>query len=122
MAHSARESNEQQIMISYQWDSQEMCIRIKNELEKRLNRKVWIDIENMYGDTLDVMAKAVEQASCVLICMSEKYASSRNCEKEAKYVDKLNKPFVPLIMQNGYKPSGWYKIYLFIFFILNKLN
>jgi hypothetical protein len=107
MAHSASESNEQHIMISYQWDSQDMCICIKYELEQRLNRKVWIDLENMYGDTLDVMAKAVEQASCVLICMTEKYASSDNCQLEGKYVLKLKKPFVPLIMQKGYQPTGW---------------
>jgi hypothetical protein len=108
MAYSDNKLKEKHIMISYQWDSQEMCIRIKNELEKRLNRKVWIDIENMYGDTLDVMEKAVEQASCVLICMSEKYASSRNCHMECKYVIKLSKKFVPLIMQKGYQPTGWY--------------
>ena len=46
--YSASESIEQHIMISYQWDSKEMCIRIKNELEKRLNRKVWINLENIY--------------------------------------------------------------------------
>jgi hypothetical protein len=46
--YSASESNEQHIVISYQWDSQDMSIRIKNELEKRLNRKVWINLENIY--------------------------------------------------------------------------
>jgi len=50
MAHSAIESNEQHIMIWDQFDSKEMYIRIKNELNEkwRLNRKVWINLENIY--------------------------------------------------------------------------
>ena len=108
MAHSASESNEQHIMISYQWDSQEMCIRIKNELEKRLNRKVWIDLENMRGHTMQAMANAIEQASCVLICMTSKYSESKNCKYEADYVVKRKKSYVPLLMEKGFDPTGWY--------------
>ena len=109
MAHSASESNEQHIMISYQWDSQEMCIRIKNELEQRLNRKVWIDLENMRGHTMQAMAKAVEQASCVLICMTRKYSESYNCKYEADYVVQQNNHMYQylwkkdLILQDGIK-------------------
>ena len=54
MAHSVSEP-EQHIMISYQWDSQDMCICIKNELEKRLNRKVCIDLENIRGNKIHKM-------------------------------------------------------------------
>ena len=107
--YSASESNEQHIMISYQWDSQDMCICIKNELEKRLNRKVWIDLENMRGHTMQAMAKAVEQASCVLICMTRKYSESYNCKYEADYVVKRKKSYVPLLMEKGFDPTGWYK-------------
>ena len=105
MAHSVSEP-EQHIMISYQWDSQDMCICIKNELEKRLNRKVWIDIENMHGDTLEAMANAIEQASCVLICMTSKYSESYNCKYEADYVVKRKKSYVPLLMEKGFDPTG----------------
>jgi hypothetical protein len=41
--------------------------------------EVWIDIERMGGSTLSAMAEAVENASVVLICMSEKYKLSPNC-------------------------------------------
>ncbi len=111
--YSASESNEQHIMISYQWDSQDMCICIKNELEKRLNRKVWIDLENMRGHTMQAMANAIEQASCVLICMTSKYSQSKNCKYEADYVVQQNKPYVPLLMEKDYKPKGWYKMKLY---------
>jgi len=40
---------------------------------------VWIDLEQMGGSTLEAMAKAVENASVVLICMCRKYKESRNC-------------------------------------------
>ena len=35
--------------------------------------KVWVDTEMMSGSTLDAMAAAVEDAYCVLICITERY-------------------------------------------------
>ena len=93
-------------MISYNRDSREVCLKIKEELEKS-NFKVWIDVEEIHGSSLESMAKAIENSSCVLICMSEKYKMSSNCRAEAEYTFQLNKPFVPLIMQENYKPDGW---------------
>ena len=34
---------------------------------------VWVDTEMMSGSTLDAMAAAVENAYCVLICITERY-------------------------------------------------
>ena len=34
---------------------------------------VWMDTEMMSGSTLDAMAAAVEDAYCVLICITERY-------------------------------------------------
>lgn len=55
------------IMISYNSASREICLRIKAELEK-LNFKVWIDVENISGSSLESMANAIENADCVIIC------------------------------------------------------
>lgn len=96
----------QHVMISYNKESRNVCLRIKEELEK-LGKKIWIDVENIHGSSLEAMANAIEQSSCVLLCMTEKYKESPNCRLEAEYVMKLNKPYVPLIMQKGYKPNGW---------------
>ena len=52
------------------------------------------------------MANAVENSYCVLVCMSEKYKMSPNCRLEAEYSVQLNKPIIPLILQNNYKPDG----------------
>ena len=40
---------------------------------------VWMDIENMEGSLLESMARAIENASVVLVCYSEKYKYSQNC-------------------------------------------
>ena len=64
----------------------------------------------MHGCTMQAMANAVEQASCVLICMTSKYSESKNCKYEADYVVQQNKPYVPLLMEKGFDPTGWYKI------------
>ena len=62
----------------------------------------------MHGSTMDTMAKSIEGAFCVLICVCEKYKLSENCQLEAKYASKLKKPMIPLIFQNGYQTcDGW---------------
>ena len=40
--------------------------------------RVWMDIDNMGGSTLQAMAEAVEDAFVVLTCMSQKYKDSPN--------------------------------------------
>jgi len=92
------------IMISYNSKSREFCLELKKELE-RSGKKVWIDVENIAGSSIDSMAKAIEEAECVLVCMSEFYKASPNCRSEAEYLRQLQKPFVPLIVQQDYKPG-----------------
>ena len=40
--------------------------------------------------------------------MTSKYKQSVNCRAEAEYAFSRNKPIVPLIMEKGYMPDGWY--------------
>ena len=46
---------------------------------QELGYKVWIDVENIKGSTLEAMALGIEQAAVVVICASEKYKISPNC-------------------------------------------
>jgi hypothetical protein len=62
--------NDKHVMISYNSESRELCLEIKRELE-RLGHAVWIDVEAISGSSLESMAKAVENAKCVLICWSK---------------------------------------------------
>lgn len=66
------------VMISYQWDVQKSMIHVRNELQSQ-GYKVWMDIDEMGGSTLESMARAVENASVVLMGVSQKYKESPNC-------------------------------------------
>ncbi|CAF0785528.1 unnamed protein product [Brachionus calyciflorus] len=94
------------VMISYNWASRDVCLKIKDDLKSR-GYQVWIDVEQIYGSTLASMAEAVENSSVFLMCVSEKYYQSPNCRLEAEYAVKLQKPIIPLVMQQDYSPHGW---------------
>ena len=96
-----------QVMISYNSASRNLCIKIKEELEKT-GFRVWIDVEEIHGSSLEAMAKAIETSDTILLCITEKYRQSINCQAEAQYAFKLQKHIVPLIMQEGYeRVDGW---------------
>lgn len=65
-------------MISYNWKHQDKVKKICKSL-KNIGHRVWIDVDNMQGSTLDAMDKAVEQAYIVLMCYSSKYKNSDSC-------------------------------------------
>ena len=65
-------------MISYQWDHQKILIDLRNALLKA-GYKVWMDIDQMGGSTLEAMAKAVEGANLVLMSVSKRYKNSQKC-------------------------------------------
>ena len=104
-ADKTKEVTGNHVMISYQWDSQDVLVEVKNKLQAS-GYRVWMDLEQMGGSTLEAMAKAVEGASVVLICVSERYKESRNCRSEAEYAYQLRKDIIPLMMQRNYKADG----------------
>lgn len=73
------DSSDGHIMISYHSNNRDICIQIKNELEKE-NFKVWVDLNEKSPSSLDSMVKAVERAKCVLICVNEVYRQNFNCQ------------------------------------------
>ncbi|XP_074661452.1 uncharacterized protein LOC141914074 isoform X2 [Tubulanus polymorphus] len=94
------------IFISYNWDNQETILKIRDFL-RAAGLKVWIDVDHMSDNLLESMALAVENASIVLICMSEKYKESPNCRTEGEYSFQQRKPLIPLLMQKRYRADGW---------------
>lgn len=101
-----QEGTRNHVMISYQWDNQDVLIEVRKRLQAN-GYRVWMDLEQMGGSTLEAMAKAVEDSSVVLICLSQKYKESPNCRSEAEYAYQLRKDVVPLMMQHKYKADGW---------------
>ncbi|XP_072031839.1 uncharacterized protein [Amphiura filiformis] len=94
------------VMISYQWDSQEQMIKVKERLTSA-GYNIWMDVDKMEGNILSTMADAVENAEVVLVALSRKYKESTNCRTEASYAYKLKKPIVPLLVEPDYDPDGW---------------
>ena len=79
-------------------------------MKKRLHNEqvpVWFDRDNIGCSLLDSMSKAIEEALFVLIFYSEEYKNSANCRLEAEYIYQLKKPFIPIRVQENYKPDGW---------------
>ncbi|KAJ7372095.1 hypothetical protein OS493_020519 [Desmophyllum pertusum] len=103
---TGKEVSGHHVMISYQWDAQEVLVEVKNKLQAS-GYRVWMDLEQMGGSTLEAMAKAVENASVVLVCVSQRYKESPNCRSEAEYAYQLRKDIIPLMVQRNYQPDGW---------------
>lgn len=84
-AHKAKEQERAEaqkskghLMISYQWSNQPMLLKVCQYLRKN-GFKVWMDVDDMAGSTLEAMARAVEEAEVILVCYSRKYKDSDNC-------------------------------------------
>jgi hypothetical protein len=94
------------IMISYSHKDKELCHHILERLVKdQLN--VWIDSRLMHGATYDTIAKAIENAELVFVCMSDAYKQSPCCQMEAN--DAVNRKchVIPIKMSPNYQPDGW---------------
>ncbi len=94
------------VMLSYQWDSQDTVLRIRHALKEH-GIDVWIDVEQMKGNIIDCMSRAVETSDIICMCPSQRYAESPNCRLEAEYASSCRKVIMPFMMQRDYRPSGW---------------
>ncbi|CAH1775998.1 unnamed protein product [Owenia fusiformis] len=106
VALAESESFQPHVMLSYQWGAKETMIRVKDKL-KAAGYKVWMDVENMSGSTLEAMALAVERAAVVIVGMSQNYKDSPSCRTEAEYTYRLRKDIIPVRVQSQYTPDGW---------------
>ncbi|CAH1794188.1 unnamed protein product, partial [Owenia fusiformis] len=94
------------VMISYSWSNQKQVLEI-SEYIRKAGYKVWLDVDQIEGSTIEAMANAVENAHVVLVCMSQAYKDSPNSRAEAEYAYQLRKEVVPLKLQRNYRPDGW---------------
>ena len=102
-----KDAPNEHIMISYNKACKEIGLKIKEKLEAS-GYRVWMYFNEVHGSNLNVITKAVEKSACLLMCVTEKYRQSINCQLEAQYAFKLNKKIIPLIMQSGYEnANGW---------------
>ncbi|CAF3652412.1 unnamed protein product [Rotaria socialis] len=94
------------IMLSYSHTDKKICFQIYENLV-RDGFHVWIDRDQMHGDTMAAMANAIENSEFVVICMSEAYKQSPYCQAEAHYAFQRQCKLIPLVMKAKYKPEGW---------------
>jgi len=91
-------------MISYKWDNQALVRRIKEALVT-CGYRIWMDESNMSATYVKDMVNAVARSKCVIMCTSNGYCKSRNCNTEANVVYEHNKPYIILNMEAGFYPG-----------------
>ncbi|XP_033115591.1 uncharacterized protein LOC117115769 isoform X2 [Anneissia japonica] len=93
------------VMISYE-DSSKNAMNSLKEKIKLHGFNVWME-EDKAGDMLTSMSQAVENAAVVIAGMSSKYKDNLGCRTELTYAKRLDKPIIPLLMEENYEPDGW---------------
>ncbi|XP_063687866.1 uncharacterized protein LOC134821131 [Bolinopsis microptera] len=109
-----RQMERKHVMLSYQWDSQEIVLRVYNSLTS-LGYRVWMDIMGGIsgGNIFASMAQSIEKSSALVCFMTEGYERSSNGEKELTYADNTSVRIIPCLLQERvgggepYKPTGW---------------
>lgn len=94
------------VFLSYQHQYEDAVVSLRDALQS-YGFKTWVDIDDMVGSTIESMAKAVEEAAVLVVCMSASYKESKNCQKEVEYAERLHKPIIPIRVETGYRPDGW---------------
>lgn len=98
-------------MISYCHKNQENAFRLRDAL-KAAGIPYWIDVEKMSGSIEEAMDVAVRGAAVVLVCFSQSYKDSPQCQSEALIARQLKKMIVPVRVQTGYEYDGWLRTVL----------
>ncbi|CAH1788849.1 unnamed protein product [Owenia fusiformis] len=96
------------VFISYQWGKQPQIKALYGRLTD-LGFPCWMDIHQMGGgDSLyDKIDKGVRGCDVVISCITTKYAKSANCRREVSLADALQKPIIPIQLdETPYPPEG----------------
>ena len=98
-------------MISYRHLNQEYALKVRDAL-KAANIPYWIDVERIRGSIEEAMDEAVRNAAVVLVCFSQQYKDSAQCQSEALIARQLKQIIVPVRVQSGYEYDGWLRTVL----------
>jgi len=105
-----------QIFLSHTWQKDKLCrdnhLRVYELAEKlyKIGWSCWVDEDNIFGNIDAAMAKGIDDADVILICLTEEYFKKvnetandprrrDNCLKEWTYANARNKLIIPVIME-----------------------
>ncbi|CAL8069726.1 unnamed protein product [Calicophoron daubneyi] len=94
------------LMISYQHSAMPIMLRVRDALCKR-GYTVWMDVDYQRGSFVDNMAEGIEQASALILGISQSFKNSPHCRQEVKYAYQLHIPLYPLQLEDNFVPDGW---------------
>ena len=96
------------MFLSYQWGKQTE-VEYLFKLLTAMGYSCWMDIHEMGGgDSLfDAIYKGIYNCKVVVSHVTSKYALSANCRREVSLSDALNKPIIPLLLDDiPWPPQG----------------
>lgn len=110
--HNAEENEKEQkvvtdcqVMISYHKSTLGNVRALSKALDVA-GYKTWFDSETEQC-SFEVVAKAIEKAAVIVICLCRGYKESPRCRLEFEYIHKLRKEFIPILLDPYYYPGGW---------------
>ena len=77
------EKQSKHVMLSYNWHYKALILKIHDALIES-GYKVWMDVYDLGGSTMEAMASAVENSAVILVAVSRKYKESANCRSGNK--------------------------------------
>ncbi|CAF1364740.1 unnamed protein product [Adineta ricciae] len=92
------ETNDYDVIISYNQNDYDLVYEIYRQLTEDYQLKVWFDENPTIRVSCEMMAQAIDQTKCVLICISEAYKTSGNCRIQAEYAQDRRKEMILLIV------------------------
>mgnify|MGYP000850491315 FL=1 len=111
-----------QLFLSHTWKydnlNRNTHLRVKNigNILKKFGWTIWFDEDDMKGNIDACMVNGIKKCDCVIVCLTEKYidkinlASNNttirdNCFKEWTYANSINKPIIPVILEEEVNTS-----------------
>jgi hypothetical protein len=93
------------IFLSYRRPDRELAVQLARELDKR-GLSVWYDANISGGDGLrDEIVAALDASAMLVILFSESCNEHRELQKEIALADSVEKPVVPILIENC-RPKG----------------
>ena len=84
--------------MSYSWKEKATVKQISEYLIDS-GIRIWSDDKEINGNIYNAMADGIERSKIVILCISKAYDESVNCCRERDWAADLNKPIIPLIME-----------------------